>query len=65
MIDALRGMVEIARTSGVAVGSWAPDLKVAARWRDLGLTVITVTTDVLLWRDACIQLIAQWRAGDV
>jgi 4-hydroxy-2-oxoheptanedioate aldolase len=65
VIEALRGIVGIARTSGVAVGTWAPDLKVAARWQNLGVTVITVATDVLLWREACTQLITQWHTGDV
>jgi 4-hydroxy-2-oxoheptanedioate aldolase len=64
VIEALRDIVAIARISGVAVGTWAPDLKVAARWQDLGVTVVTVATDALLWREACTRLITRWQAGD-
>ena len=61
VVDALRGIVEYARSANVAVGTWAPDLNVARRWSDLGVTVITVSTDVLLWRKVCTELVAEWR----
>lgn len=60
VIAALVGIVEKATASGVAVGTWAPDPNVARRWAALGATVITVSTDVILWRGACTDLLAQW-----
>lgn len=61
VIRALREIVTKADLAGVAVGTWAPDLSIARRWADLGVTVITVATDVLLWRRICNELITGWR----
>lgn len=61
VIAGLRGIVDKAATSGVAVGTWAPDPQVARRWATLGVTVIATATDVILWRGACTELVASWR----
>jgi 4-hydroxy-2-oxoheptanedioate aldolase len=60
VIAALGEIVSRSAASGVAVGSWAPDLDVARRWVELGITVVTVSTDVILWRNACNDLMAGW-----
>ena len=61
VIAGLRGIVDKASASGVAVGTWAPDPQVARRWATLGVTVIATATDVILWRGACTELVASWR----
>jgi 4-hydroxy-2-oxoheptanedioate aldolase len=62
VIDALVDMVTRTASSGVAVSTWAPDVEVARRWTALGVTVLAVNTDMLLWRSACCDMLAQCRA---
>jgi 4-hydroxy-2-oxoheptanedioate aldolase len=61
VVGALRSLVERAATYGIPVGTWAPDVDVARRWLGLGVTLMTVATDVLMWRSACVKTVSEWR----
>lgn len=60
VIAGLGAVADAARAAGRALASWAPDVPLAKRWKSLGVSVITVSTDVLMWRDACTRLVADW-----
>jgi 4-hydroxy-2-oxoheptanedioate aldolase len=62
VISALREIVAKTASSGLAVSTWAPDVAVARRWTALGVTVLAVNTDMLLWRSACAEMLAQCHA---
>jgi 4-hydroxy-2-oxoheptanedioate aldolase len=61
VVDAVARVAETADAHGLAMGTWAPDPTIAARWVRSGARILTVGTDVLLWRTACIDVVAAWR----
>lgn len=61
VVDALRTVSDSARRGGRAFSTWAPDNELGRQWVSLGVTVLTISTDVLLWRDACLRLVGGWR----
>jgi 4-hydroxy-2-oxoheptanedioate aldolase len=62
--DAVARVARVAHDRGVAMGTWAPDATIAARWLDAGARLVAIGTDVLLWRGACIDVVTAWRAVD-
>jgi 4-hydroxy-2-oxoheptanedioate aldolase len=58
VVDGLRSVADSTRAAGRAMASWAPDPATGKRWRSLGVSLLTVSTDALLWRDASLRLVA-------
>jgi 4-hydroxy-2-oxoheptanedioate aldolase len=62
VVDAVARVAETADAHGLAMGTWAPDPTVAARWVRSGARILTVGTDVLLWRTACLDVVTAWQS---
>jgi 4-hydroxy-2-oxoheptanedioate aldolase len=63
VVASLRSVAEAARRSGRALAAWGSDMAVGKRWLSLGVTVLTVSTDALIWREACLGLVSSFRDG--
>jgi 4-hydroxy-2-oxoheptanedioate aldolase len=62
VVSAVESVAAKAAHAGVAVATWAPTIAIAGRWLAAGVRVLTVATDVLLWRQACMSLRTDWEA---
>jgi 2-keto-3-deoxy-L-rhamnonate aldolase RhmA len=58
VVAGLRSVADAARRAGRALAAWGSDPTVGKLWRSLGVTVLTVSTDALMWRDASLRLVA-------
>jgi 4-hydroxy-2-oxoheptanedioate aldolase len=58
VVAGLRSVADAARRAGRALASWGSDPVVGKLWRSLGVTVLTVSTDALMWREASMRLVA-------
>jgi 4-hydroxy-2-oxoheptanedioate aldolase len=53
-------ITHVARERGVPVGAWSPTLDATRGLVRKGMTFLPVSTDVLLWGDACRRVTGQW-----
>ncbi len=59
----LRGMVERAKTRGIAVGVWSADVTGAQEWASLGVQILAISTDGMIFFDACHRIVSSIRGG--
>src|SRR5262249_16607587 len=60
--DALADIAARASGRGIAVGTWAPNAKVARRWATAGVKLVTVSNSAYLFGDACRALVTALHA---
>jgi 4-hydroxy-2-oxoheptanedioate aldolase len=63
VVAGVRTVVDAARRSQRAVAAWGSEPATGLLWRSLGVTVLTVGTDALMWRDACLRFVAAMQEG--
>jgi 4-hydroxy-2-oxoheptanedioate aldolase len=64
LLEAVAGIVQQARSHGLAVGIWMPTAAQVRPWLAHGVQLITVANSDLLFYDACRQVIQAVRASD-
>jgi 4-hydroxy-2-oxoheptanedioate aldolase len=62
VVAAVEGIAARCAERGIAAGTWSPTIDVAQTWFRRGATFLPVSTDVRMWRDACIATTAAWQA---
>jgi 2-keto-3-deoxy-L-rhamnonate aldolase RhmA len=60
--QAVDHITRVAHEHGVPVGAWSPSLAATRGLLQQGMTFLPVSTDVLLWGDACRRVATEWSA---
>jgi 4-hydroxy-2-oxoheptanedioate aldolase len=62
VVEAVRTIAARSEHNGIAAGTWSPSIDVAQQWLEQGATFLPVSTDVRMWREACLATTGAWSA---
>lgn len=60
VVGSVTGIVEQSRQRGIAAGTWSPTIDAAREWHRRGVTFLPVSTDIGMWRQACLEASQAW-----